>query len=87
MFDIKIFVIVIAALVLIGPDKLPEIARTVGKFIKMFNSAKDEMQRTISADMFSGEETKKIFTDTGASFASTLYPNAPEDEDEEDEEE
>jgi Sec-independent protein translocase protein TatA len=84
VFDIKIMIILIAALVLIGPDKLPDIARTIGKFMRMFTAAKDEMERTIKADMFSGEETKKVFTDTGESLAASLYtPNADEDEEEE----
>jgi Sec-independent protein translocase protein TatA len=86
VFDIKIMVILVAALILIGPDKLPDIARTLGKFIRMFNNAKAEMERSIKADMFATEETTKAFTDTGASVASTLYgTNA--DDDEEDEEE
>lgn len=87
MFDIKIMIILIAALVLIGPDKLPDIARTIGKFIRMFTAAKDEMERTIRADMFAGEETKKVFTDTGESLASSLYGNTKTDDDEEGEEE
>lgn len=87
MFDIKILVIVIAALVLIGPEKLPEIARTIGKFIRMFNAAKEDMERTIKADMFAGEETMKAFTDTGAGLASSLYANDLGDDEEEGEEE
>lgn len=84
----KLGLILIAALLLVGPDKLPEIARTVGKFIKMFNKAKDEMEKTIRSDMFSVEDTTKVFTDTGASLASSLYRDTePTVEDEEGEEE
>jgi sec-independent protein translocase protein TatA len=87
VFDIKLLVIVVAALILVGPEKLPEIARAIGKGIRMFNAAKDEMERTIKTDMFAGEETAKVFKDTGASLASTLYGNNVEDDEEEGEEE
>jgi sec-independent protein translocase protein TatA len=82
----KLIIILIAGLVLIGPDKLPEIARTIGKGIKMFTAAKDDMEKMIRADMFAAEEPKAdVAVAEGASVASTLY--APEDDDEEEEEE
>ena len=83
----KLGLILVAAALLIGPDRLPEIARTIGKFIRMFNSAREEMEKSINADMFVGEETKKAFTDTGASLASTLYSANPEGDEEGEEEE
>jgi TatA/E family protein of Tat protein translocase len=84
----KLAIILVAGMLLIGPDKLPEIARTIGKFIKMFNAAREEMEKTIKADMFASEETAKVFTQTGESLTATLY-NKPtvDDEDEEEEEE
>jgi TatA/E family protein of Tat protein translocase len=82
----KLIIILIAGLVLIGPDKLPEIARTIGKGIKMFTAAKDDMEKMIRADMFAAEEPKDdVAVAEGASVDSTLY--APEDDDEEEEEE
>jgi Sec-independent protein translocase protein TatA len=83
----KLAIILIAGMLLIGPDKLPEIARTVGKFVRMFNSAREEMEKTIKADMFAGEETAKVFTDTSQSLAATLYDKPTGDDDEEEEEE
>ena len=83
----KLGLILVAAALLIGPDRLPEIARTIGKFIRMFNSAREEMEKTIKADMFAGEETAKALTDTGASLASTLYSENPEGDEEGEEEE
>ena len=82
----KLIIIVIAALVLIGPDKMPEIARTIGKAIKMFTAAKDDMEKMIRADMFAAEAPKSdLAAAEGAGLASTLY--APEGDDEEEEEE
>lgn len=86
MFEFKILIIVAAVLLLVAPERVPELARTLGKFIRMFNAAKEDMERTIRADMFSTEETTKAFTDTGESLASTLYKKPAEDEDEEEEE-
>jgi Sec-independent protein translocase protein TatA len=83
----KLLIIVIAGLILIGPDKLPEIARTLGKFVRMFNEAKDDMERMIKADMFSAEKTGEVLTESGESLAATLYNRPADDEDEEEEEE
>lgn len=82
----KLIIILIAGLVLIGPDKVPEIARTLGKAIRMFTAAKDDMEKLIRADMFAAEEPKSDLVATeGATVASGLY--ADDDDDEEEEEE
>ena len=58
----KLIIILVAGLILIGPDKMPEIARTIGKAVRMFNAAKDEMQSMIRADMFASREPR-VFVD------------------------
>jgi sec-independent protein translocase protein TatA len=84
----KWIIILIAAMVLIGPDKLPEIARTVGKGIRMFTAAKDEMESLIKADMFAGDKPEStILTTETTTTASTLYADDAEDEEEEEQEE
>jgi Sec-independent protein translocase protein TatA len=80
-------IILVAALLLIGPDKLPDIARTIGKFIRMFNNAKDQMERSIKAEMFAGDEAKKPLSETRTNVAASLYDGSTDDEDEEEEEE
>jgi TatA/E family protein of Tat protein translocase len=88
----KLMIILVAGLILIGPDKMPEIARTIGKAMRMFNAAKDDMERMIKADMFATENPtaasladKPVSSDdSSATVASTLYEV---DEDEEEEEE
>ena len=86
----KLIIILVAGLILIGPDKMPEIARTIGKMMRMFNAAKDDMERMIKADMFTAENPTSSIAGTpaatpsaGSTVASTLYDN---DEDEEEEE-
>jgi len=81
----KLIIILIAGLILIGPDKMPEIARTVGKAVRMFNAAKDDMERMIKADMFAAENPEGAALKTSApTVASTLYTD---DDDEEGDEE
>ena len=77
----KLMLILIAGLILIGPERMPEVARTIGKAMRMFNAAKDEMSAMISADMFTGNPVPPKPQQT---VASTLYT---EDDDEEGEEE
>lgn len=86
VLEFKILIIVAAALLLIAPEKVPELARALGKMVRMFNQAKEDMERTIRADMFSVEETSKVFTDTNKSLASSLYEDVAEDDEEEEEE-
>ena len=79
----KLVIILIAALILLGPDKMPEIGRTIGKAIRMFNAAKDDMERVIRAEMDGDSETKSAAS-ASPTVASTLY--ATDDEEEEEEE-
>jgi len=85
LLEFKILIIVAAALLLIAPDKVPEMVRAFSKMMRMFNSAKEEMERTVRAGMMSAEETAKPFADTGQSMASSLYQDAVDDDEEEEE--
>lgn len=63
--------LVIAAFILIifGPDKLPEIGRTLGMFLRQFNRAREDMERIVRAEMYAADPEKK----------NSLYaPQAPE---------
>ena len=40
----EIAVIVIVALLVLGPDKLPELARGIGKFMREFRGRTDEVE-------------------------------------------
>jgi Tat protein translocase TatB subunit len=44
----EIIVIGVLALLLLGPKKLPELAQTVGKFMRDFQRAADDVKREIS---------------------------------------
>ena len=42
----EILLIGALALLLFGPDKIPQVARTVGRFVREFNKYKDIMEST-----------------------------------------
>ncbi|MBF0195400.1 MAG: twin-arginine translocase subunit TatB [Magnetococcales bacterium] len=49
---VEIFVIVIVALVVIGPDKLPEVARGLAKGIRHIQRLVSEVRDTVNLDEF-----------------------------------
>jgi TatA/E family protein of Tat protein translocase len=48
----KILIIAVVAFLFFGPDKLPELARTVGKFMREFRKVQEEMETTIRSEMY-----------------------------------
>ena len=46
----EIVVILIVALIVFGPDRLPEIARTLGKTFNGFHRSLDELRRSLALD-------------------------------------
>jgi sec-independent protein translocase protein TatA len=58
LFSTDMVIIALVALMLFGGDKLPEIARTVGKGIRDFKDASDGVKREINNQINSFEEKK-----------------------------
>jgi sec-independent protein translocase protein TatB len=59
----EMFVIALVAMLVFGPDKLPDLARQAGKFVRtvrqMAENAKDDLGREMGED-FSGIELKDL---------------------------
>lgn len=53
----ELLVILVVALIVLGPKRLPEIARSLGKGMAEFRRASTEFQRTLSASL---EETPPV---------------------------
>jgi Tat protein translocase TatB subunit len=47
----ELLLILVIALIVVGPRKLPEMARTIGKGLREVRKAQDEVRRTIQVDL------------------------------------
>ncbi|MDO9556460.1 MAG: twin-arginine translocase TatA/TatE family subunit [Coriobacteriia bacterium] len=54
----ELVIVAVVALLLFGPDKLPQIARTVGRFMRDFKRYQDMMESTIRAEMYASQDDK-----------------------------
>jgi TatA/E family protein of Tat protein translocase len=91
----ELVLIAVFVLIIFGPDKIPEIARTVSKAVATFKRVQEDTERLIKAEMFTADTAETDAdngsvvanpADSAASVASTLYA-ANDDDDEEEEEE
>ena len=56
----ELFIILLFGFLIFGPDKLPEIAKTVGTAISKFKKAQDEMSAVLKSEvMEAGAESDK----------------------------
>jgi len=44
----EILVVLVIALIVLGPEKLPEVAKALGKAMRQFRSATDDIKRTVT---------------------------------------
>lgn len=55
----ELIVILVIALIVIGPQKLPDIARSLGKGLAEFKRASDDFQRNIAEEVRNLEEKER----------------------------
>ncbi|MCX5807117.1 MAG: Sec-independent protein translocase protein TatB [Proteobacteria bacterium] len=55
----ELIVIMIVALLVVGPAKLPELARSIGKALLEFRRMADEVKETINEEVIKEEEPKE----------------------------
>jgi len=73
----ELLIIFIVALLVFGPKKLPEVARTVGKALSMFRKASQDFQSTIRQEI-QVEELKTMAMETPpADVADSVKPEKP----------
>jgi twin arginine-targeting protein translocase TatB len=63
MFNIgapELFLIFIIALIVLGPQKLPDLARTLGKVVGEFRKATDELKANLNKDIQSSIEENHL---------------------------
>jgi TatA/E family protein of Tat protein translocase len=52
----ELLLIAVAALLLFGPDKIPQMARALGRFMREFNKYRDIMESTVRAEIYRSDE-------------------------------
>ncbi len=82
MFNIglpELLIIVAIALIVFGPNKLPELARAFGKAMREFNKATEEVKESFEAETKELEEFKHNLTDENllADLAEQISPPEP----------
>jgi TatA/E family protein of Tat protein translocase len=93
---LELLIIVLFVLLIFGPDKIPELSRTLGKAMRMFKRAQEDMEKVIRAEVYSpaGDNDSAAATDhteikeevQQATKAATIWASTEEDDEEEDEE-
>jgi TatA/E family protein of Tat protein translocase len=66
MFNIgplELLIILVLALIVVGPQKLPEVGRSIGRGLREFRRAQDEVRRSLQID-----EVKEIRRDVKQAF-------------------
>ena len=56
----ELIIIMVIALIVIGPQKLPELARSLGKGLNEFKKATDDFKQSIEAETRSAEEKEHL---------------------------
>ena len=71
----EMLVIVVLALVLIGPKRLPEVAKAIGKTLAEFKRAVEDVKETVNEEMF--KEEKKLLKDEKQYLTISQKGNSP----------
>jgi len=69
----ELIVILVVALLVVGPSKLPEVARSIGRALGEFRRVTDEVKDTLQQEMDSEEEKKE--GPTGTDSAGDTAPH------------
>ena len=75
----EMVVIFLAALVLFGPKKLPELGRTIGKAVTEFRRASNELKATFDREMQSIERENESLRETTQKYLDDISGNMSDD--------
>lgn len=72
-----ILFILVLALVIFGPKKLPEIARQVAKLVAQFRMMRDDLRRQLETELFRIEVEEKAKATAAPNLQLAAPPNQP----------
>lgn len=72
----ELFIVVAFALIIFGPDKLPQMAATISKFMRDFNRTREQMEEMIRAET---EALQKGDLESAAAKMATKAATGSED--------
>jgi TatA/E family protein of Tat protein translocase len=75
----EMIAIFVVALILFGPRKLPELARTLGKALSEFRRAKNELKASFETHLHEIEKETRISSTTTNDYSPTRYSHPYED--------
>jgi len=73
----EMIIILVLALIVIGPHKLPELAKSLGKGLAEFKKASDGFQRSVQEEANKTEETVKEPTAQVKTTSAQVEPMTP----------
>ncbi len=74
----ELIVIMVIALIVIGPHKLPELARSLGKGLAEFKKASEDFRTSVQEQARADEEKEKIAQEVAAKEAAASEAPAKE---------
>jgi Tat protein translocase TatB subunit len=72
----ELILIAVVALIVLGPKKLPDLAKSMGRAVREFRKATNELKETLQVDE-EFTEVKKAFTDFHSDVNKAIQPEAP----------
>lgn len=67
----ELIVILVIALIVIGPQKLPDLARSLGKGLAEFKRATDDFKQSVEDEVQAQDEKERIAREVAAKEAAT----------------
>jgi TatA/E family protein of Tat protein translocase len=82
----ELLIILAIALLIFGPKKLPEVSKSIGRAVREFRRASDEIKGKIEQEI-QASEFKEIKDDLKKDLSQDIYKEVPEDTEEKKDEE
>jgi Tat protein translocase TatB subunit len=76
----EMIIILVVALLVVGPSKLPELAKTLGKAFTEFRRMADEVKETFEEEVIKEEQAKTSATTVEAKEGEKKQEDAPQND-------